>query len=629
MKKVGWVAFLSLILCPLLLLAQELPVNVPREETLICGVLTGRKASVGDFNIWVGWKHVDHGLQQLMVEPLWMADPVNGRIISALAEDLPTFNEDGTVMTIKLRKGVYWSDGVEFTADDVVFTITTVMKNPTMSYHAEMSQNVKNVYAKDKYTVVVEFKKPQPLFHILYLTDSWGCLRPMPKHIFEKVEDIASFKFCPPVSSGPYVLKDYDPAGNWTLWEKRNDWQRTPTGILFGEPKPKYVLFIYYPEEQKPIAMARGILDIDDMSWETMKVILSRVKTARGYHKTFPYIFNRDTAVVGITFNCAKWPYNNKDVRWALALAIDIIEFLKIAFDGAATVTPLHVPPLPHVIKWYVEPLESWLKTFAIDLGGGEKFIPYDPDVPTKLAQYAKQRGYDLPDDPKKLREIFGLGWWKYAPSAAEKLLMKNGFKRGKDGKWLLPNGQPWKIVILAHPNPAHHGNRTAFALAQCWRKFGIDTEVFVSEAYTTLADKGDYDVTTAIWPVMGYGGKYESPESLVGRLAFFKSAYMAPLGETNPGHDSRWSNPKLDQIVEQLEKLRFGDPKILEFGREALKILVEELPTIPTNLYQGITVFNEAYWKNWPTAENPYLTPYCHWASFKYVLPFLEKAKK
>jgi hypothetical protein len=28
-------------------------------------------------------------------------------------------------MTVKLRRGIYWSDGVEFTTDDVIYTIQT------------------------------------------------------------------------------------------------------------------------------------------------------------------------------------------------------------------------------------------------------------------------------------------------------------------------------------------------------------------------------------------------------------------------------------------------------------------------------------------------------------------------
>ncbi|GAG00477.1 unnamed protein product, partial [marine sediment metagenome] len=59
--------------------------------------------------------------------------------------------------------------------------------------------------------------------------------------------------------------------------------------------------------------------------------------------------------------------------------------------------------------------------------------------------------------------------------------------------------------------------------------------------------------------------------------------------------------------------------------GIEALKIVLEEMPTMPTYGYCGAVAWDEYYWTNWPGAEDPYSQPYHHWPNLKYMLPFLQ----
>ncbi|MGO7845403.1 ABC transporter substrate-binding protein, partial [Rhizobium johnstonii] len=73
----------------------------------------------GLFNIWVnGGGGVSTGLQQLTMDKLWYIDPEQGlggaTWDNSLAADKPQYNADFTKMTVKLRKGLFWSDGVEF-----------------------------------------------------------------------------------------------------------------------------------------------------------------------------------------------------------------------------------------------------------------------------------------------------------------------------------------------------------------------------------------------------------------------------------------------------------------------------------------------------------------------------------
>src|SRR5690554_984447 len=236
----------------------------PREETLIVNMLTGRVGTPSNFNEWVGWRWRDRGMQNLANEPLWSVDFATGNIINGLASGDPIYNEDFTKLTIPLREGVLWSDGMPFTADDVVFTVETLIAEPGLAGHPTFATAVEKVYKTNDYEVVLELKASDSRFHTHFL-DRWGCTWIMPKHIFEKVEDIVSFEFNPFVGTGPYKLHSFDPSGFYTVWEKREDWDKTPTGMLFGEPAPKYVMFQHYNDSSaKIIAQLTHQLDVAD-----------------------------------------------------------------------------------------------------------------------------------------------------------------------------------------------------------------------------------------------------------------------------------------------------------------------------------------------------------------------------
>ncbi|HAF70210.1 TPA: peptide ABC transporter substrate-binding protein [Candidatus Acetothermia bacterium] len=601
---------------------SQLAPGLPREETLIVNQLTGRTGAPDNFNEWVGWKWRDRGMQQLMNEPLWSIDFASGEVINGLASAPPEYNDDFTQVTIHLREGVYWSDGIPITADDVVFTIELIKATPGMNYQAPMENNVERAYALDQHTVVIELKQPNSRFHTYFL-DRWGCLWVMPKHVFEEVEDPLTFQFNPPVSSGPYVLHSYDSGGYWTVWERREDWDRTPTGILFGMPKPKYVVVRAYGDPaSKVLGMLRHELDAADLTAEALKAALAQGRTIRAYQPSFPWVVNSDPCITGLTFNTAVPPYDNPEVRWALALSIDIVKYTSIAVDGMAPVSPLHIPYLPGYKALFFEPMEEWLEEFTLDLGNGETFKPYDPEVPLRLAELARSRGYAVPDDPEAIRAAFGPGWWKYAPDVAEKLLKKNGFYRDDQGRWHLPDGSLWRIRVLGRSDLSHLSTRNAVAAAQAWKEFGIEAEAVPSVDFSSLGLTGQFEVTTD-WPAFEPWG---AGADLYRTLSPFHSDNVAPIGETTPGHQSRWSSPELDRLIDQMEATDPTDEAATAaLGVEALKVLIQNLPSIPTFNYIGFAAFDEYYWTNWPSLENPYAQPYVHWGPLKYMLPFLE----
>lgn len=618
-----FLVFVFVLSLPVVSQAQ-LPAGIEREDTLIAATVTGRVGSPDNFNEWVGWKWRDRGIQQLMNESLWTADAAAGKIIPGLAAGDPMYNEDFTQLTIAIREGCYWSDGVPVTADDVIYTIDIHKGIPGLNFHDPIAEDVKEVQKIDDYTVTLKLQEPNPRFH-LYFLDDWGSLWIMPKHIFENVDDVLTFTFDPPVSSGPYVLHDYDPAGYWTIWTKRDDWDRTPTGILYGEPKPEYVIFQHFDtEEAKIIAILRNELDSAIFSPLGFDAVLTRSDTTRPWHREWPWVSTAtDPCPTGIIFNTMQSPYDLKDVRWALILAIDVVEFMTIAVDLMAIPIPLHVPPTPLYKTMFMEPMEEWLKNFKIDVGERENFKPFDPEAPLRLAEEAEKMGYPIPEEPEALRELFGMGWWKYAPEIAEKLLNKHGFWKDEAGMWHLPDGSPWKMEILASPVLEGYGTRNVLAASEQWKKFGIDVTVLYSEEIVTLQRHGQFQVSAGV--------AAHEQEGVTGDLydcfGSWHSSYIRPIDEWIPAYNfSRWSDPRMDDLVDRLRLVDPTDYKVLQtLGIEGLEILVEEMPTVPTFGNVVYQVWDEAFWTNWPGAENPYCQISADWPNFKYTLPFLE----
>jgi len=635
-RKMIVVLFLLAVILGSFIFAKDVMPGIPREETIIIEDPSGRSMNPSRFNIWGGgvgsWST---GLQQLALDTLWYIDPDEGiegeTWLNSLAAEPPIYNEDFTKMTVKLRKEIYWSDGIEFTADDVIYTVKTLKAHPEMTWGAYMQVNVDKVYKTDDYTVVFELTKSNGRFHSIF-TVRWSACYIMPKHVFEKVEDPVAFDFNPPVSLGAYVLKDYDPNGYWFLWEKRKDWQRTSLGMLYGEPGPKYVLYkgIASPEKKVMDQMAHNLDIIHDLPPEGAITLVNSNPYSKTWFDGWPWA-HPDPTLPSIIMNHEQYPYNLKEVRWALTLAIDIVQVVLQSYNGCATISPIHVPPTGHYLEWYFDKVEPWLKEFSIKVGD-KTFKPYDPTIPDKIAQMVKYTfGYKMPDDPKEIRKRIGYGWWKYSPETAGELLKSVGFKKDKNGKWLLPNGKPWKINILCESATRSVMTRAAIAVAEQWRKFGIDAQIEAVEPsmlWNRMSYAEDPDTVYWAWCIETWGGHPD----LFWFLESWHSDYYRPTGEPvvakNP---MRFKNEKLDVIIDELRKTDFfkDTDKIIDLGLEYIKLSVEEMPIIPVFSYNVFTVCDEYYWTDYPSADDPYTNPVPNWANTKYMFIKLKPAER
>src|SRR6516225_1563877 len=152
--------------------AQGALANLPRNETLILENPEGTIKNAGWFNIWaINAGGQSDGLQQAALDTLWYIDPnrgLDGVWQNSLAAEKPVYNADFTQMTVKLRRGIFWSDGVEFTAADVVHTVATQIKHKNMRWSAALGLAVDAMETPDTHTVVFKLKKPNSRFHALF-----------------------------------------------------------------------------------------------------------------------------------------------------------------------------------------------------------------------------------------------------------------------------------------------------------------------------------------------------------------------------------------------------------------------------------------------------------------------------
>lgn len=137
------------------------------------------------------------------------------RPVPELATEVPTqgnglISKDGKSITWHIRKGVKWSDGVPFDADDVVFSTNAVNNPKNNEIGRDGWDQITQVEEPDKYTVIFHMKKPYAGFLPTFFGSAGAnpCL--LPKHILGSLPNINTAPYnSKPVGIGPFRVTQW------------------------------------------------------------------------------------------------------------------------------------------------------------------------------------------------------------------------------------------------------------------------------------------------------------------------------------------------------------------------------------------------------------------------------------
>jgi len=247
----------------------------------------------------------------------------DGQMNPRLAESW-TFTPDLLEWTFKLRKGVKFHDGSDFTADDVVFTIRRVLADNTTPLRTFIKL-VKTIDKVDDHTVKFTLIQPYGIFHrqISYVNI-------MSKTYFDKVGDQGYAT--KPVGSGPYKMVEWSKDNRMVLQANETYWR--------GAPAIKRATYRPIPSEaSRASALLSGEVDLVPTLPPSL---IDQMKAAPdltvGVAPGFRVIFT--------AFNVNKPPLDNPMIREAIDKAIDRAAITDKLLRGLGKPTGVMVPPM-------------------------------------------------------------------------------------------------------------------------------------------------------------------------------------------------------------------------------------------------------------------------------------------
>jgi peptide/nickel transport system substrate-binding protein len=297
-----------------------------------------------------------------------------------------------------------------------------------------------------------------------------------------------------------------------------------------------------------------------DLRPATIEAILAQASDHITTH-TFgekPYGY-MDWWPTSLFFNTLEEPYDNKDVRWAFAYAIDHQQVMDVGYGGAGVKTNLPFPGYPGLTK-YRDNSTAEVREMADAV--------FTRDV-AKVEERMKAAGFEKNDD---------------------------GFF-AKDGEVFQP--EILTVDIYADIGPV---------IVEQLRQAGFDAQqINPPDAWTIM---GDGNSKTFF---RGHGGSVKDPWIT---LDMYTEKNSVPTG-TNVVNESwtRWWDPDYEVAVNEMARTSPDDEaKMQELFDKCMQIWYTNLPEVPISEWFHRLAMNTTYWTGWPNKDDAYNTAPWHY---------------
>lgn len=369
------------------------------------------------WNDWILW---------LAFDKLREASPYLGKAQNWLATEIIQTSKDAREWEITLRDDVKWHDGTDFTAEDVAFTFNYYKNGPVnrWTHHTSALPRLEKIEILDRFRLRVTSKLPMPNFDLITAAD----LPIIQKKQWQSIKNPRTFKGLA-IGTGPYQLVDYKANEYYKYKANPHYWNGRPMVDELTLVMIKNLQTMFTALKTGEIdGAARPLPPELVKNWATDPDI--EIAKAPSLWGTWLHI------------NLGRKPFDNREIRKAIALAIDPDPMLERIMLGMAQ-SGSH--GWPHIDSFWTRP----------DL--------------------------KVPHDPEKAKAIFD----------QTGMADKNG-----DGLRDMPNGDPinWEIKVASN-RPLLM--RASEMVARQLQAVGIQSTVTIVDpaSFAGLWKSGQYDL--------------------------------------------------------------------------------------------------------------------------------------